>query len=534
MIYVYYLDVAFEDIAEMISEGLDYYKIENKMITSMNNDKNDLYIILGIGNSLVRLPKKYIAYQFEQTGNEKSWFTESYINKLKGSIEIWDYSIKNIQNCKKYGITNVEYVPLGYSKKVDRIPIVKTKEYDVLFYGSSCPRRDKLMENMRSMGINVYYSTYKLWGKERDMIIAKSRIVLNVHFYENPILETARISYLINNKVFVISERSQDPILDRQYNEYLVFCDYSELIVKCLYYLKHEDEMIEIVNKGYNEFKKRQYYENMPIKNIIKNIEKVKEGVNMFNEAEINISEEGEMTLKIGKQLDEIPMVSIITPTHNRSWCIDLCKRNFYGYNYPADKLEWIILESDPTEKFVSDDPRIKYEIISNDIPLWQKRNMCVERSIGKIIIHMDDDDYYYPESILAKVKLLDKYNNINCVGCTELGIYHLIENYSYIMNTKYLSEASMAYRKEFWLKRPFIDKKLEMGEGYSFIENRENECMTFPHYFNLIAITHNKNYTNKLRTINVKNDIDDNFFNNWDIQTQWFFLKLKQIALNN
>lgn len=551
MIYIYYLDYAFEDIAYALQEALTYHNIDSVLITNISKDllNSDLYIILGINNSLVKLPSKYIAYQFEQTGNEKSWFTSTYINKLRGAIEIWDYSIKNMQNCKQYNLQNIEYVPLGYSDRLDKKIINVDKEYDVLFYGSSCLRRDKLMDKLKNLGIKTYYSTYKLWSEERDLLISKSKIVLNIHFYENPILETSRLSYLINNKSFVISERSLDPILDHQYKNYLVFSDYDEIPDKCLYYLKNPDKMTDIANKGYEKFKTKKYYDQIPLDTIFKHINSNTNNSNnnsnndndnsnryseyKFREADIEYMNDGSIKLKIDKVMsdDVLPKITLITPTHNRSWALKLGKRNFYSFIYPSDKLEWIILESDPIETFESDDNRIKYEQVSNKLSLWEKRNMCVQKSTGDIIIHMDDDDYYLPESILAKVKILDKYN-LDCVGCTTIGIYHLIDNYSYIMNTKYLSEASMAYKKSFWLEREFSDKNLEMGEGYSFIKGRENKCITLPFYLNLIAFTHNDNYTEKLRTHDIDKNCNDNFFNNWDIQTQWFILKLRSEAL--
>ena len=70
----------------------------------------------------------------------------------------------------------------------------------------------------------------------------------------------------------------------------------------------------------------------------------------------------------------------------------------------------------------------------------------------------MDDDDYYPPESVLARVKLLLKYykQGIRCVGCCQIGVYNIVENYSYLMDCKFPSEASLAYTKSFWNENPF------------------------------------------------------------------------------
>jgi len=67
-------------------------------------------------------------------------------------------------------------------------------------------------------------------------------------------LETVRISYLINNKVFVISEKS----IDNPYDDIgILFVDYDEIIEKCEYYLK-QDKLRERSRKtAYVKFKKK-------------------------------------------------------------------------------------------------------------------------------------------------------------------------------------------------------------------------------------------------------------------------------------
>ena len=49
---------------------------------------------------------------------------------------------------------------------------------------------------------------FGVYGKERDAWIAQSKIVLNVHYYNVKIFEAVRISYLLNNRVIVLSEES--------------------------------------------------------------------------------------------------------------------------------------------------------------------------------------------------------------------------------------------------------------------------------------------------------------------------------------
>ena len=580
MIYVYYNDDTFQEIAQALHQAIDS-KLHLpaqlvKRIDPIQATHNNLFIMLGLNNETPVIPPIYIAYQFEQTGNANSWFTETYLSKLSGAIEIWDYSIVNIQNLKKTypDLPPIRYAPLGYSPVLQQIvdKATEDKRYDILFYGSACPRRDKIIRSLRGAGFRVYYGEFSCWDEDRNRMIADSKIVLNIHYYPRPILETTRISFLVANSAFVITEPSLDPILDKEYRDYAVFAETDQLVETCRYYLQNQEARDRFARQAHLNFISKDYSKVIPAK-ILTTYEKLEQQTikkplspetrrhrnatqerrglirPKFHPAEVEITSDGAAILKSGgNQLtsENCPMVTLVTPTANRTWSLlSLALRCFYRFDYPRDKLEWIILDSNPSGPVnIPPDPRIQYKVVDNSIPLWKKRNMCNELATGEVIIHLDDDDYYFETSIWAKVKLLAKYSslpdsdprsNIKCVGCTELGIYHLLDNYSYLASTKYISEASMAYYKSFWEKRKFSGDDLEMGEGYAFVKGRESQVVTLPYYFNFIALTHDQNYTGKLRTFKDQSGkAHDNFFNVWDRETQYFFLELRQKCLSS
>ena len=619
-IFVYYNDNSFVDIAKSVHCALKELDVPNTLIDYLDTKKfksDDIYIILGLNKQVGHhLPPYYIAYQLEQTGNDISWFNEGYLRRLNNSMEIWDYSMRNIQNSKKYNLTPKQfYVPLGYMPNLEKstpklnpttppsadhtLPVNSPpspnpsprKKYDILFYGSSNRRRDQLIDNLRKAGLRVYYGQYNVWANERDKLVQQSRIVLNIHYYEEPVLESSRLTYLLANKAFVVSEPSQDAILDRDYQDLVKFTPYHKVVETCKYYIENERERESFALKAHETFKKKNNFLNTirqrltvfqkPPEN-----PKIEKPLNIppassarsarsntsssssvpkpkFKKAQTEI-QDGGLALKLGEANNPFlendpPKVTLVTPTANRTWAINLGIRNFYGFNYPQDKLEWIILDYHPSEPLVlPPDPRIKYIELpkdEEDLPLWEKRNRLADMATGDIVIHMDDDDYYFPNSIWAKVKLLYKYFNLSektikrpqsfntppktklwektsgCVGCSELGVYHIIDNYSYLVQTKYISEASMAYTKKFWQEKQFNGTDHpELGEGYSFLAGREYSTVDFPYMFNFIANTHTQNVTGKLRTYRDQSQESyDNFFNLWDTETQIFFLELKR-----
>jgi hypothetical protein len=244
----------------------------------------------------------------------------------------------------------------------------------------------------------------------------------------------------------------------------------------------------------------------------------------------------------------DLPTVSIITPTYNRRELFSLANRNFEEFNYPKDKIEWVIIDDSKEEDTIDDlvlhDKRIQLLQLRDPnskeitkMTIAQKRNIGVSKAKGEIIIHMDDDDYYPPESILARVKVLVKYkeSGIRCVGCTQIGTYDIMNNRSSMSSDGPISfsEATMAYYRDFWLEQPFRNDQLR-AEHKGFMENRLNKCMDIPYAFVIIALTHHSNYTS-FRTINSntlkfrESNKDANYYDIWDEETRFFFDDLKK-----
>ena len=66
---------------------------------------------------------------------------------------------------------------------------------------------------------------------------------------------------------------------------------------------------------------------------------------------------------------DTLPTVSIVTPTMGRKHFFQLPLYNFKNFDYPQDKLEWIIIDEGPmpVKDLIPDDPRIKYYYFSKE-----------------------------------------------------------------------------------------------------------------------------------------------------------------------
>lgn len=236
---------------------------------------------------------------------------------------------------------------------------------------------------------------------------------------------------------------------------------------------------------------------------------------------------------------EKLPNVSIITPTWNRKHLFLLALNNFYNTEYPKDKLEWVIVDDSSDEEKVKtilpEDSRIKYIELDVDepLPISQKRNIAIQNTSYDIIVHMDDDDFYYPQHVLSRVKVLLS-NQVECVGCTELGCYNVLNKNSFKIGDKnaVLAEATMCYYKSFWKYRSFFER-VKTGEAIHFLKGRENQVVQIPFTYVMTALTHKTNITKKLRTdedISEKSNVIhgvNNLWNQFDLFTKGLLERL-------
>jgi len=211
----------FDEVAETVSCGL-------RALAATGQGLSDRTVFLG---AHVLPWSRYtddraIFYNFEQRGSPA--LSSSVLDMFRRH-EVWDYSPSNIAWFAEHGI-RAKHVPIGYVPDLTRIEKAPTKDIDVLFYGLVNDRRRRILDSLRATGLAVCVLS-NCYGTERDRLIARSKIVLNTHFYDAGIFEMVRCSYLFANEVCVVSEDSIDvpPELTRA----LPFAPRDELADTC-------------------------------------------------------------------------------------------------------------------------------------------------------------------------------------------------------------------------------------------------------------------------------------------------------------
>jgi hypothetical protein len=182
-------------------------------------------------------PEGSIIYNLEQLTSGSLWMFDDY-RGLLSRYPVLDYSRRNQAALHEAGFPHVGLLEIGYSpvlRQIEPLP----KDFDILFYGSTNKRRNAVLRDLVARGFDVA-SAFGVYGQQRDELIARSRLVINLHYYEANIFEIVRVSYLLANGVCVVAEgHADDPDLTGLAAG-LELAPYDELADRCEALLRDE------------------------------------------------------------------------------------------------------------------------------------------------------------------------------------------------------------------------------------------------------------------------------------------------------
>jgi hypothetical protein len=179
----------------------------------------------------------------------------AYSNLLKQHVII-DYSAQNVAQIRALGNPHVYLLRIGYMPALTKIPSGAQQDVDVLFYGSVSERRQKILDGLVASGLNVR-SLFSVYGTERDSWIARSKIVLNMHCYENKVHEIIRSSYLLANRKAVVSECEDDTDIDADLRNAMALASYGKLIETCCMLVDDNERRHTLEKQGFEIFMQR-------------------------------------------------------------------------------------------------------------------------------------------------------------------------------------------------------------------------------------------------------------------------------------
>lgn len=179
-----------------------------------------------------QLPADTVIYNLEQIDADSEWLTDKYLDLLR-RFRVWDYSPANAERLRGMDVAVEGVCGIGFVPAFSRINQNVEEDIDVLFYGGLNPRRQAVLDELKKRGLNVVVAV-NCFGEARDRLVARSKVVLNIHYYEAKVLEMVRISYLLANGQCVVSEVGEDRHEEAVFAEAIAFSSYEGLVARCV------------------------------------------------------------------------------------------------------------------------------------------------------------------------------------------------------------------------------------------------------------------------------------------------------------
>lgn len=201
-----------------------------------------------------QIPADSIFFNTEQlTLDDQTANWPSSIYEWARNFETWDYSDRNIEKFRSLGIHGVKKFELGYQRELTRIETAPTQDIDVFFYGSVGERRKTIINRLRDAGLAVT-AIFNIYGKERDALISRSKIILNCHHYNSQIFEVVRVFYCLTNSKAVVGEVNSTTSIDSLFLQCIKPANYESLVDACKFLIANDDARLDLEKKAFNLF----------------------------------------------------------------------------------------------------------------------------------------------------------------------------------------------------------------------------------------------------------------------------------------
>ena len=244
------------NLAKNINHYLNSKNIATHMISDVNEMlfynknlkyKQNILFILSYSrlnpsvHSLLK-ESKYVIFQLENLIENVN--IHKYIELLKNAMYIYDY---NSYNLKYYSDSIKPKV------HIFNPPIYTNDTIDILFYGTLNERRNKILSDLKKkFSITIVTNVF---GEKLNELIKRSKIVLNISYYNNSLLETTRLNECIQYNTMVISETPKLN-MDEQYKDKVIFIqpivgDYSEICFH-IEQLQKKNAIVININQQFN------------------------------------------------------------------------------------------------------------------------------------------------------------------------------------------------------------------------------------------------------------------------------------------
>ena len=199
-------------------------------------EPNEQHVVLGAHEDPIMLLNHNVKSIICNTENmDSNHFRNKFYIKLLQTSHVFDYTTLHVDLFKQINVHFINCFPFLF----DPTPYDYDREIDILFVGAKSPHRVDVEQQLRAsfpkLNIVFVYDYSLASDVLMKQTLSKARIVVNIPFYLNGVLETHRINNALSCGCIVVTPRGADENVNHMYSAFVNWVDgnYSDAVSLC-------------------------------------------------------------------------------------------------------------------------------------------------------------------------------------------------------------------------------------------------------------------------------------------------------------
>lgn len=191
-------------------------------------------------------------------------------------------------------------------------------------------------------------------------------------------------------------------------------------------------------------------------------------------------------------------LVSCILPTRDRPQFFRQALRCFDRQSYPNRELVVVDDGRKPVGKWCEGQERVRYLRLERVTPLGTKLNLGIEQARGRVLVKLDDDDYYHPNFLATAVaRLRQGKSNLQIVAWDCFLVLVVGERDLRFSGHGWAAGGTLCFSRRLWERGRFRDVPKSVDRW--FLEDHDYRCAGVSEPEMYVLVRHGRNTWTKM-----------------------------------
>ena len=245
-------------LTRMLVDGAREFAIDTALTKVLPPGFAGRAIVLGANffrmEELAGLTADSVIFNVENTSSV--FMTGDYLHILR-KFRVWDFDAKNAADLSRIIGKPVFYLKMFSVNRLARIFDTVDQDIDVLFYGTINDRRRTIIDQLAARNLRVEAAD-GVYGPPLDRLIARAKVVINIHYYVNGRVEIIRLMDLLAHGKAIVTEVNAGEALDTDLMGGVAAVPYELLVQTALSLVRDMHRRTRIAQTGERAFRRRR------------------------------------------------------------------------------------------------------------------------------------------------------------------------------------------------------------------------------------------------------------------------------------